>query len=53
MKEKNYYVWKFEWKYFCAIGFFFFEVMTDKKSSTILIYKNTDTAIYTENNGIN
>ncbi len=53
MKEKKYNVWKFVWKYFRAIGFLFFEVMTDKRSSTILIYKNTDTAIYTKNNSIN
>ncbi len=39
-------------KVFVKLGFSSNGVMTDKKSSTILIYKNRDTNIYTEKVGI-
>ncbi len=35
------------------LGFSLDRVTTDKNSSSILIYTNKDTEIYTENNGVN
>jgi hypothetical protein len=41
-----------ELKYFVQLGFSSDGVGTDKKSSSILIYENKGTEIYTENNGV-
>ncbi len=44
--------WVRELKYFVQLGFSSDGVGTDKKSSSILIYENKGTEIYTENNGV-
>jgi hypothetical protein len=38
--------------FFVQLGFSSDGVMTDKKSSSKLIYQNKDTVIYTESNGV-
>jgi hypothetical protein len=43
---------KFIMEVFVQLGFLSDRVMTDKKSSSILIYLNKDTVIYTKNIGI-
>ncbi len=40
------------WSLFVQLGISSDRVMTDKKSSSILIYQNKDTGIHTEDNGV-